>query len=668
MQKQRVKQYNKLYSGFTLVELLIVISIGSAILASVGYYSYNSYQQRDINATAIQIKKIANAAKKYINEYSNALIRTAKADKPSVIPVSVLLQYDDSLATNNYAEQNYCVLVLQPSVGYLQGLVITEGGEKINDIDLAQIAVLTGANGGGVYSTNLNNIIGTNNGWNIPINNFAKSEVKCGDGTSAGKTKIESGHAVYALWFKTSRTGINTQVLYRNEVPGQPELATMNTPIIMNTTQILGLACNVDKAIANLADGSTAYCLEGNWQRVVNTEAPVSCFSVEAEGETIISCGKVVFSNDNNDGTITLVDNTGQNIYLQNKNNKWQVLANNYATKLLEVDQSGNLTTEGTVKGEQGIVLSANKHIISDSSLSIQSPAKASTHYYGKGKQQQADDNNYGQYVYGNNISNVNKKDVDGSININDMYIRSVGKWMSEIWDKLSKKPKKKPIYVYIKREVYGEPRQYCSSSGRSCYVDLSKGMHRIRLYSFSKCYDFGVCWGLFHHVCRNNINRLYRMRINGEYGIFRNDYSTYYTTRTTRARGRIYGSSRGGSGGDVIFRIYIDLTMDYILGLRQYFYGKWRHEKTEIKEYPDRIEITYYLRLSRRVYYTKYPSCTRPGLAIYGHYRWRWLYHRRGWYADRQKYQRTIIDAKRCSTSPYGGRDKIVRCMRYGI
>jgi len=425
--------------GITLLEALLAIGVLSIIFVGVGYFSLADSKEKQMRVIGEQLRNIGYVSQKYINENSADLISIATATQPAVIPISALRDYAPGLRTTNSFLQNQCILVLQPTAGYLQAMVVTEGGEPINDIALGGMMRTLGANGGGIYSSDVNNIVGAQGGWSIPIGNFANAKVKCSDGSTSGSIKLEKGHAVYALWFKTSSTGVNTQVLYRNNVAGHPELATMNTPIIMNAVQSLGSSCNTQGAIANLNDGTPVSCSSGKWRRSIATESSSSCFNIDVNGNTTMACGKAIIENRNNKGTVRLLDNNGNTIYMQNNNGKWRLIANDGNTTLMEVDQSGNLQNKGWIKPGEGLIIPTDKRIVSDGNLLLQSTGKGTTLVYGQGEKVYADNNNYGMYVYGNNKANAAKKDVDGSINVNDTYFRSIGKWASEIWDTANK-------------------------------------------------------------------------------------------------------------------------------------------------------------------------------------------------------------------------------------
>src|SRR5947209_2495041 len=99
---------------------------------------------------------MAGVACKYISANYAALSALATATTPVAIPVNTLkgipagsIPYLSSsfTATNSYG-QTPCVLVLQPSAGKLDALVVTEGGSSMGAQSLAYAAANSGQGGG----------------------------------------------------------------------------------------------------------------------------------------------------------------------------------------------------------------------------------------------------------------------------------------------------------------------------------------------------------------------------------------------------------------------------------------------------------------------------------------------------------------------------------------
>ncbi len=256
--------------GLTLLEAIVSLGILSAVVAGTATLlsQYSSATQN--NVAAQHMKTIADATQAYIRDNYSAVMATATATTPTLIRVSTL-QGSGHLAagvseTNNFG-QRVCALVLEPSAGQLNALVVSEGGTTIDDISVAGIAGALGAGGGAVYSSDTTTIRGAMGGWSTAIGNFASANnlgQLCNG--SAGTIPIAAGHPMVALWFNGGDATAGT--LYRSSVPGRPELNTMNTPIFMSasTVQTVGGACTSTGAIGRDADGAVVSCQGGKWK------------------------------------------------------------------------------------------------------------------------------------------------------------------------------------------------------------------------------------------------------------------------------------------------------------------------------------------------------------------------------------------------------------------
>lgn len=256
--------------GLTLLEMLISLGILASVVAGVASLVESASDDARASVTALHTRTVGDAASVYIRDNYAAITTIATAATPALIRVSDLVS-EGYLSTGysaiNPRGQATCVLVLQPSPGRLAGLVITEGGEVIDDLTLGQIAASIGGAGGGIYSTDPATARGAMGGYAFPVGAFANPNSlgqRC-DGT-AGSVSVQAGHLVMALWFADGAQGSAT--LYRDEVPGNPGLNTMNTPILMGATsvRVSGDACTTPGAIARDAAGAVLACASGTWR------------------------------------------------------------------------------------------------------------------------------------------------------------------------------------------------------------------------------------------------------------------------------------------------------------------------------------------------------------------------------------------------------------------
>lgn len=258
-------------TGVTLLELVVSLSV--LMIVSVGMVQLADRYSEDVKTSVVadQLKRTGDAARSYIKDNYTTIAATATSTSPFQITAAMLTAGGylptSSVSTNGYG-QSVCTLVLQPSANKLQAMVVAEGGTTIDDLTLGNIVQLSGSSSGAVLSSATTAISGAMGGWSIPVatwhnkvNNLAK---KC-DGT-AGNVQVTTGHPALALWFEDG--AYQSNALYRDSVPGRPELNTVNTPIIFNATQTVGAACTTAGAVANDAAGVVINCTGGTWKQI----------------------------------------------------------------------------------------------------------------------------------------------------------------------------------------------------------------------------------------------------------------------------------------------------------------------------------------------------------------------------------------------------------------
>jgi prepilin-type N-terminal cleavage/methylation domain-containing protein len=329
--------YMKRQAGVTLIELIVAISIMAAM--AVGLNSLISRASEDTRAsvTALHLKTVGDAANRYIKDNYAAVTGTATATAPALIRVSDLITggyLTTGYAVKNPHQQDTCVLVLEPTANNLTAIAITEAGETIDDLTLGQIAATIGGSGGGVYSTATTTIRGAMGGYSLGVGNFVNANnltQKC-DGTSGAPT-LAAGHPMMALWFADGDS--ISAALYRDAVPGNPALNTMNTPIIMGagTVQTADGACATIGALGRDNTGKVLMCDGANWKAqgssfwgdpVANVAALPVCNAATAWQTRVVQTPTI---------------GVGARPYTCNGAGTWQPLA---------VDDSGNLIVAGT--------------------------------------------------------------------------------------------------------------------------------------------------------------------------------------------------------------------------------------------------------------------------------------------------------------------------------
>lgn len=315
--------------GVTLIEVIVSLGIIATITAGVVALTDQSSSDTRAAVTALHLKTVGEAANEYIKDNYTAIVGAATATAPVLVRVSDLIAggyLSAGFSVSNARQQNTCVLVLEPTANNLVGMVVTEGGNTIDDLTLGQIAATVGAAGGGIYSTAGTTFRGAMGGWSVPVGSYANANhlgQKC-NGT-AGVISLAAGHPVMALWFADGPTASAT--LYRNLVPGNEGLNTMQTPILMGagTVQVVGDPCVNVRALGSDTNGKVLSCQDGTWKEqgsrfwrdpVANFASLPACAAANT-GETRVVMGYAtapkqrLFSCDGTAWVATAVDDNG---------------------------------------------------------------------------------------------------------------------------------------------------------------------------------------------------------------------------------------------------------------------------------------------------------------------------------------------------------------------
>lgn len=322
--------------GLTMLEMLISLSILASVVAGVTSLVQGVSDDTKASVTALHTKTIGDAAGVYIKDNYAAITAVATATTPALVRVSDLIAQGylaAGFSTTNPRGQSTCVLVLEPTANKLTGLVLTEGGETIDDLTLGQIASLIGGSGGGLYSTDPTTVRGAMGNYSFPIGAYGNPNTlgqRC-DGT-AGTPAVAAGHPAMALWY--SDAAQSTSTLYRDQVPGNPALNTMNTPILMGagSVQVAGAACTPNGAIGRDANGGVLACESAVWKKGGSAywQDPVANFAA------LPTCNAAALNQTRVAQTPTV--GTGPRAYTCNGAGVWNPLS---------VNDSGSITVAG---------------------------------------------------------------------------------------------------------------------------------------------------------------------------------------------------------------------------------------------------------------------------------------------------------------------------------
>jgi len=266
--------------GITLVESIATLGIMSAV--AVGTVMMSSQYTEDTRTVgaAEHMKAIAQATQAYVRDHRGALLGQASSTTPALITTALLSSagyLPGGFSARNVFQQNVCALVLEPSAGVLNTLLVAEGGEALDDIALAHFSSSLGAAGGGLFGSNPTMLQGAGGAWSLPVSSFhnrANASARRCDGATAGAVQITPGTPVLAHWLDASGTA-DPGFLSRDVVPGNPGANTMQTHIDMGGNRIanlhsvtIGSPCPVGVADGELArgpSGEVVSCVGGNW-------------------------------------------------------------------------------------------------------------------------------------------------------------------------------------------------------------------------------------------------------------------------------------------------------------------------------------------------------------------------------------------------------------------
>ena len=326
--------------GVTLLELIIALGVMAAITVGVNALINQYSDDTKASVIATHIKRVGNAANSYIKDNYSTISSVATSSTPVLIRVSDLVAggyLTAGYSTKNPVGQDTCILVLQPTPNNLAAIATTESGTAIDDLTLGKIAATIGGEGGGIYSTAVTTIRGAMGGYSFAVGNFANANSlgkKC-DGTTSGAVTFTAGHPVAALWFADGNSTSST--LYRDSIPGNPSLNTMNTPIILGagTVQVTDSACTTIGMLARDNAGKVLMCDGANWKEQGSSAGywkdPVATYA------SLPTCDAAASSQTRVVTTPTV--GTGPRAYTCNGSGSWQALG---------LDNAGNLTIAGT--------------------------------------------------------------------------------------------------------------------------------------------------------------------------------------------------------------------------------------------------------------------------------------------------------------------------------
>nr|WP_246312310.1 shufflon system plasmid conjugative transfer pilus tip adhesin PilV [Aquabacterium terrae] len=318
--------------GFTLIEILAALAIGALMTAGLVKLLLSSIEDTRGTQAALHQGRVTAAAQRYITTKRDVLLASATAVAPARVTVADLKTagfLSTSLQATNAFGQTPCVLVLQPSAGVLEALVVTEGGVAVPQKDLALVAANAGEGSGYIAYGAPTVAQGAFGSWSLSTAALSKYLASNCTGTVAAAGRLAS-----AIFF-VDGSNAASDFVYRAAVPGHPELNRMSTPLHM--------------AAVAVADTSDARCVAAD----VTTQGRIA---VDATGR-VLSCQAGVWRKQ---GSAWWKDPVANHVDLPASDNVTgdvrmvTALSRAFtwtgtAWVALSVDENGNLTVPGTV-------------------------------------------------------------------------------------------------------------------------------------------------------------------------------------------------------------------------------------------------------------------------------------------------------------------------------
>lgn len=211
--------------GYGALEVMIALVITSLMIVS-GAKLFQKYLDMRANLNAGEhMRMVADAAARYIKDNRASVLAAAGPSTPATITVAMLRatgHLPAGFSDQNAYGQDYRVLAIEPTTDNLQTLIVTLNGDTIQEMSLYEIAKSIGARGGYISSANTAVATGSFGGWQTALAPY---------GVTPG-----AGRLATALF--VDDTSATNDYLYRNAIPGQPELNEMNTDLGMRGNDI----------------------------------------------------------------------------------------------------------------------------------------------------------------------------------------------------------------------------------------------------------------------------------------------------------------------------------------------------------------------------------------------------------------------------------------------
>jgi type II secretory pathway pseudopilin PulG len=266
---------NNAQRGITLIEIVAALAIGTMMLAGLSVMIDASLEDTRGQQASLYQSQVSAAASRYVSANYAALV-TATSAQVVAVNLATLINdkyLPDRFAAVNTYSQGICVLIRQPAPGKLDTLVVTTGGQQIEDKNIAAIAANAGAGGGYIGAAQPSVARGPS--WNMVTT--AYRGIACPGSAAAALTgaAADAGHLVTGIFNDGAEP--DSELLHRKEVAGRPELNRMSTTLqfqlgtnaqaVADTSDV---RCQDDTHIGKVAvdaSGQVLSCQDRVWRR-----------------------------------------------------------------------------------------------------------------------------------------------------------------------------------------------------------------------------------------------------------------------------------------------------------------------------------------------------------------------------------------------------------------
>lgn len=280
-------------AGMLSIDAAMTLLVLTVLITLASYWMIKQTDARDFKIAADKQITVAEALSKYLKDNYKTVLESATATAPAQITVAMLQNTNylpDGFGDTNGFGQTIIGLARRPNPNQLEAIVLTIGGQAVSELGIRTIAENLGGPGGYISTVNPNVIQGVRGGWQVALSNYSVNP--------------GAGHTASALFLMDGE--LANDYLYRNAVPGHPELNTMNTALNMggqdinnagevtastvsstgtitatgrlSTNEYLsigglateGAACTDNKLMAKNAAGLALSCQSGVWNTITS--------------------------------------------------------------------------------------------------------------------------------------------------------------------------------------------------------------------------------------------------------------------------------------------------------------------------------------------------------------------------------------------------------------